>query len=118
MSEKIRTFDTGANRDTAEGKLEYAGFMHPLVLKRFAEYMDFNRHLADGSVRASDNWQKGIPIEVYEQSLARHFMDVWLCIRGQDKEATEPYETALCGVLFNTMGLLLENMRLTGRLDY
>ncbi len=109
----LREFPTGATRDSTEGKLEYAGFLHPLVLKRFAEYMHLHRVQKNGSVRDSDNWQKGIPVEVYEQSLMRHFMDVWLHLRGVGEHANEDYQTALCGLFFNTQGLLFEELTKT-----
>jgi len=39
---KIRKFDTGATRDTNEGKYDYEGILSPTVIKRYAEYM--NKH--------------------------------------------------------------------------
>jgi len=33
-----RTFDTGATRDTSQDKLDFEGFLSPLVIKRFGEY--------------------------------------------------------------------------------
>ena len=62
---EMREFETGATRDTNDGKLDFEGFLSPLALVRYAEYMNKNRIQADGKVRASDNWQKGIPREVY-----------------------------------------------------
>ena len=56
---KIREWDSGGKRDTDENKLDYEGFFSPLVLKRFAQYMQPNRKMKDGSIRDSDNWQKG-----------------------------------------------------------
>jgi len=119
-----RTFGTGATRDTEEGKLDYEGFLSPIVLERYARYMHKNREQSDGSVRSADNWQKGIPFEVYMKSLWRHFMDVWTKHRemhgwegwdGSVEELTDPYaiafEEALCGVLFNTMGYLHELLK-------
>ena len=53
----IRSFDTGATRDTEEGKLDYEGFFTPRVLEAYARYMNFNRTMRDGSIRASDNWR-------------------------------------------------------------
>ena len=104
-----RTFNTGANRNPDTGKLDFEGFLAPLVLERYAQYMDKHRHLADGTLRASDNWQKGIPVDVYVKSKWRHDFDVWKWHRGLP--TTEPIEDALCAVLFNTMGLLLEVMK-------
>lgn len=76
VSNKIRTFDTGATRDTDEGKLDFEGFLSPLALERFAEYMNKHRQQSDGSLRDSDNWQKGIPVKQYMKSMWRHFFAV------------------------------------------
>jgi len=106
----VRTFSTGANRDLDDTKHDPEGFYTPRVITRFCEYMTKNRHLADGTVRDSDNWQKGIPREVYMKSLWRHFLATW----GEHRrhhEADPLYsqdrlEEDLCGVLFNTQGML------------
>ena len=100
-----REFETGATRDTDEGKLDYEGFFSPLVMLRFAEYMHENREQPDG-FRESDNWQKGIPQEAYMKSKYRHFMDTWLHHRGLADLAGSDLERALCAELFNTMGYL------------
>jgi len=106
---KMRTFETGATRDTEGGKEDYEGFLSPMVLKRFAEYMSKHRIQADGTVRASDNWQRGIPRDVYIKSAWRHFMDVWLEHRGQ--KSRDGLEDALCGLMFNVMGYLFQVLR-------
>ena len=103
----IRTFPTGASRDTDEGKLDYEGFLSPRVLRRYAEYMQGHTMMADGSRRASDNWQKGIPREAYMKSLTRHFMELWEKHRTQDVYDQE----TLCAIMFNTMGLLHEELK-------
>ena len=41
-----RQFSTGANRNSEEGKLDFEGFISPLVIQRFGEYMHKHRHLA------------------------------------------------------------------------
>lgn len=105
----MRHFPTGATRDTDDKKLDYEGFLSPLVIERFAVYMDKHRHQADGNIRASDNWQKGIPKEVYIKSGWRHFMDWWLAHRGH--ESREGIEEALCAVIFNAQGYLLEVLK-------
>ena len=74
----FRKFDSGASRDTDEGKLDYEGFICPLVMKNFAQYMNGKRTMADGSVRDSDNWQKGIPKDQLVKSAVRHFEDLKL----------------------------------------
>lgn len=112
---KVRTFDTGATRDTAEGKYDPEGFLSPLVIDRFCEYMHKNRTMSDGSLRDSDNWQKGMGFSVMIKSLWRHFKDVWTLHRGykvirEEKGRTivVDMEDALCGVMFNSMGYLHE----------
>ncbi len=102
-----RTFDTGATRDTAEGKLDYEGFMDPGTLRVYAEYMHKHRVQSNGALRASDNWQKGIPLTVYMKSLVRHLITAWSWHRSKD--TMKPYadmEEALCGIIFNTLGYL------------
>lgn len=106
---KIRKFDTGATRDSDETKLDFEGFLDPMVLKRYAEYMNENRVMADGSLRDSDNWQKGIPLTAYMKSGLRHSMDWWQIHRGNI--AREDIEHALCGVIFNAMGYLSEYLK-------
>lgn len=111
MPKKVRTFVTGATRDTTEGKHDYEGYLSSLVLRRFAEYMTKHRIQPDGQVRASDNWQKGIPREEYIKSAFRHFMDWWL--EHRHAESREGLETALCGLMFNVMGYLHEHLRVS-----
>lgn len=105
----VRTFTTGATRDTDVGKIDYEAFLSPLTLKAYAEYMHKNRFQKDGSIRSGDNWQKGIPDDVYMKSNFRHFMDLWRIHRGY-KSAVSKKE-ALCAILFNTMGMLHEDVK-------
>jgi hypothetical protein len=106
---KVRVFKSGATRDTDESKLDYEGFESPLVMKRYAEYMNKHRHQSDGTLRDSDNWQKGIPLEVYMKSGFRHFLDWWMFHRGY--EGRDDLEEALCALLFNTKGYLHELLK-------
>ena len=105
----IRTFETGATRDTNADKPDYEGFLSPTVLKRFGEYMHKHRKQSDGNLRASDNWQKGIPKQEYMKSGWRHFMDLWLEHRGL--KSRDGLEDALCALLFNVMGYLYEHLK-------
>jgi hypothetical protein len=104
----VRTFDTGATRDDESNKYDYEGFLSPLVLEAFAAYMHQNRVQVDGSLRDSDNWQKGMPLDCYMKSGFRHFMDWWMEHRG--RASREGLEDALCGLLFNVMGYLHETL--------
>ena len=112
----MRTFETGATRNADDNKLDYEGFLSPIALERYAQYLHKHRFQADGKVRESDNWQKGIPFTVYMKSLWRHFMDTWKLHRlslaapltptGQDQ-----LEDDLCAVMFNAQGYLHELLK-------
>lgn len=104
----MREFASGATRDNDQTKYDYEGFLSPKVIERFAKYMHLHRRQSDGSLRDSDNWQRGIPIEQYVKSLFRHFHDVWNWNRGAK---TINIEEALCAVLFNAQGILFELLK-------
>ena len=70
--------------------------------------MHRHRLQSDGQLRASDNWQKGIPREQYMKSLWRHMMAAWSAHRGL--AAGEDVEEALCAMLFNVQGYLHEHL--------
>lgn len=112
----MRQFTTGATRNTDTEKLDYEGFLSPQVLQSYARYMHTHRRQADGTLRSADNWQKGIPLDVYMTSAWRHFMDVWSLHRGlpvsspEDGHAVTP-EEALNALLFNVQGMLFETLR-------
>lgn len=114
----LRTFSSGATRDTAEGKYDPEGFLSPLVIDRFCEYMHKNRIQADGTLRDSDNWQSGMGFPVFMKSTWRHFLDMWKLHRGirvirEEKGETieVDMEDALCGLMFNVMGYLHETLQ-------
>jgi len=108
---QIREFETGATRSPQADKLCYDGFFSPAVMKRIAQYMHKHRTQSDGQLRAPDNWQKGIPQASYMESMMRHFMDVWMYSSGWPELMEEDIETALCGLHFNTHGMLLEILK-------
>lgn len=113
----IRTFDTGATRDTTDGKHEPWGFMSALAEQRFCEYMTKHRMQADGSLRDSNNWKHGIPVPVYAHSLSRHIQDLRLILEGFPGRAVEgDLEEVLCAVLFNVQGMLHETVKHRGNL--
>lgn len=111
VTSNVRAFPTGATRDTDHGKLDYDGFLSPLVLKRYAEYMHQHRIQTDGTLRGSDNWQKGIPSDEYRKSAWRHFMDWWWAGRGWPSSLPFSIEDAACAILFNVMGWLHERLK-------
>lgn len=105
----MRKFKTGATRDTDADKLDFEGFLSPLVIESYATYLHKHKKQADGNIRDSDNWQKGIPFDVYMKSGWRHFFDVWKEHRGLKSKGG--IEDALCGLLFNIMGYLHEYIK-------
>jgi len=116
--EAMRTFDTGATRDLADGKFDYEGFFSPHVLEAFACYMHINQTQADGTMRNSDNWQKGIPTDAYIKSGWRHWFALWQTFRSFISIGHRPAPgiemIAVCGLLFNVMGYLHERMKADG----
>ena len=60
-----RTFETGAYRDTDNGKLDYEAFLCPRVLESYAQYMHKNRIQSDGKgssvwIRINAQIQRGL----------------------------------------------------------
>ena len=106
---KVRQFDSGATRDTDEGKLDYEAFLSPLVLERYAQHLHKHRVQSDGTLRDGDNWQKGIPKSVYMKSMWRHFMAVWS--KHRSTYSPEEMEEDLCSLIFNAMGYLHELLK-------
>jgi hypothetical protein len=105
----VREFDTGATRTSSTGRYDPEGYMSPLVEERFCEYMLKHQYQADGTIRDSDNWQKGMPIRSYIKGLKRHLLHLWLRYRGhtpQDPKAAANIQEDLCAIIFNAQGYL------------
>ena len=134
----IRTLPSGATRTSEQGKFAYEGFLNPAVLAVFANYMHKHRIQKDGTLRASDNWQKGMDKTICMESALRHMMDMWAIHRGYSAWK-EPLSTggekthyvlpgtevqgdwreihlydALCGIMFNTQAYILEQIKEDG----
>lgn len=108
---KSRYYPSGATRDSDEGKVDYEGYLSSIVLERYGRYMLAHQWQSDGNRRASDNWQKGMPLEAFMKSNWRHFMDLWLHHRGLSHLAKESLEDACCAIIFNTSGYLHETLK-------
>ena len=107
----MRKFTTGGIRDDDEMKLDFEGFISPIVLERFAEYMHKHRFLKDGSVRKSDNWQNLFGDDHYNvcmKSAWRHFFSWWKAHRGYTTE--EDIEESMMGLLFNLQAYLFKRL--------
>lgn len=106
-------FATGATRSGDAHKIDYEGHLSPRVLYLFGEYMHKHRVQRDGQIRASDNFQAGIPLHKYQKSLIRHAMDYWRAWRGEvtispDNGKQQTLGDIACAELFNVMGKILE----------
>ena len=106
-----RQFETGATRDGNKYKPNYIGFLDPHVLQAFGAYMLKHQCLDTPDERPSDNWKQGIPQQAYIESLARHFLELWLLHEDPEADVVELEET-LCAIMFNTMGYLREHIRI------
>ena len=110
---EMRTFETGATRNV-EVDPDYHGFLSPLSVHAYGEYMHTHRLQADGSLRDSDNWQKGMPIDAYVRSLVRHTHDVQLIHDGYEAlargDVRDPskMKAHLSAIIFNAQGMLHE----------
>ena len=108
-AEKVVTFGTGATRST-ETAFDPEGFISPGALAEYCRYMAEHRVQADGKLRDSDNWQKGMPTSRAFRSLNRHHLDAWLIHRGYPPVSADcsTLRGALCGIIFNAL-LILKN---------
>jgi hypothetical protein len=112
----MQEFSTGATRNIDTNKFDYEGFICPEVLHAFGEYMHEHRRQKDGSIRDSDNWQKGIPLRTYIKSLVRHVIDLWRMERGfavTNPDTGLPHtKIELCAaIMFNVMGYAKETLQ-------
>ena len=86
------------------------------MLHEYGAYMHEHRRQADGQLRDSDNWQKGMPIAEYVKSLIRHTIDLWRAHRGAvvvDRDSGEHVTKIelLCAIIFNAQGCMLEMLK-------
>lgn len=118
----VQQFATGATRSSDEGKNHYEGFLSVPALEEFGDYMRRHQRQADGSLRAADNWQKGMPIASYLGSLFRHTIELVGLSRGYVSRRLRrefpgvtdlsflKLETA-CAIWFNVQGFIHESVR-------
>jgi len=114
MNGSIRTFPTGATRDTVVGKLNYIKALSPLVLRQYVTYLGEHRKQSDGTLRDWDNWKKGIPKQTYLEGMDRHLKALWLLHEGYDafdNHGPVVIEDALCGIIFGASGYLHEILK-------
>lgn len=123
----VRQFATGATRNADTNKLDYEGFNCPMAQRAFAEYMHGHRKQADGTIRDSANWQKGMGLDVYAKSLIRHVHDFhclhrgWEITRPEDGKPMPPDDEhkleLLCAIWFNVQGYIHETLKAQKKCD-
>lgn len=98
---KITNFDTGAIRDSQEGKPDFVETVSFTAHRRFVEYMTGKK-----KKYGAGNFKKGIPIESYEKSLLRH-VDKYFRNKYENGN-DEPNEDHLAAIRFNVDGIMHE----------
>ena len=110
----MREFKGGGTRDNNEGKNDYEGFISPLVIQSYGNYMNKHRLQTDGKLRDSDNWQNHFGEDHFKicmKSLLRHLFVLWFlhrCFKRIDEKDGHEInkEEALCAIKFNTNAYL------------
>ena len=86
-----QNFETGAKRDTQEGKPRF-DLISPFMMTRLASLME------RGAVKYGEwNWEKGMPFSRFFGSAFRHLMQYWKGDRDEDH---------LAAVIFNLMAII------------
>jgi hypothetical protein len=96
----VTKFDSGAIRDTQEGKPNFYECISPFAMWRYGLYMN-----KAASKYGADNWTKGIPIESYIQSLERHLLKLKMELKYGYTMEEGDHASA---IIFNAMGLIHE----------
>lgn len=101
----VRKFETGAIRDSEEGKEDYIETISWTAFRRYAQFMTGKK------VRyGSGNFKKGIEISSYERSLVRHL--VKYLSNKHEAADLEKNDDHLCAMLFNIFGIIHEEERI------
>jgi len=95
----ITTFETGAIRDTQDGKPDFVETISFSAHHRYAMYMTGKK-----AKYGAGNFKKGIPSESYEKSLLRH-IDKYFRNKYENGN-DEPDEDHLAAIRFNVDGLM------------
>jgi hypothetical protein len=101
---EVRKFESGAIRDSVEGKESYIETISWTAFKRYAKYMTAKR-----DKYGKGNFKKGIPIESYEDSLVRHVQKYFE--NKHEEGQIEVNEDHLAAIVFNVFGIMHEEER-------
>ena len=95
--EKNRQFDTGAQRDTGEGKLRMS-LVPQQELKRVMK-----RYLDGAEKYGENNWMKGMPLSVFYDCAHRH-LDAWWSDEPSEDHAAAVVWNMLCAMYIERNG--------------
>lgn len=110
----MEQYGTGATRSDTSARNDPEGYLSAIAIERYCEYMTKHRVQADGSIRDSDNWQKGMPFGRALKGMWRHVMHLWIRHRGfvpSDQFAAADMEEDLCAIMFNNQVMLHQLVR-------
>lgn len=105
QKKEVRTFVTGAIRDSEENKEDYTETISWTAFKRYSEYMTSKK-----KVYGSGNFKKGIDISSYERSLLRHISKYM--INKYEGGNLEKDQDHLSACVFNIFGIMHEEERI------
>lgn len=100
MKKQLSQFESGAVRDTQEGKPNFLECMSPFAMWRYGLYMKKSADKYGG-----DNWTKGIPMESYLASLERHLLKLKMEFKYDHVMEDTGHAEA---IMFNIMGFIHE----------
>jgi hypothetical protein len=88
----------------AHSNIAFKGHLSPLADEVAARDMHEHRILPDGSLRAADNWKKGMSLDSYIESLHRHFQDLRRLHDGLPSRDGDDLFGVVGAILFNING--------------
>ena len=109
-----RVFVSGASRSADDDRYDPEAALSPRVLEYYCTWIHGCNRRADGSIRSDDNWQLGIPLNVYAKGLMRHQLHFHSRHRGapvRDPKANRGIKEDLCAIIFNAQGYLHELLK-------
>ena len=95
MTDNNRQFDTGAQRDTGDGKLRMS-LVPQEELKRVMK-----RYLDGAEKYGENNWMQGMPLSVYYDCAHRH-MEAWWADKDDEDHAAAVVWNMLCAMWTET----------------
>ncbi len=91
MTDKNRQFNTGAQRDTSDGKLRMSLIPQHELKRVMKRYLDGDEKYGE------NNWMKGMPLSVYYDCAHRH-LDAWWSGEESEDHAAAVVWNLLCAM--------------------